>query len=162
LKNQLAVLIAIKALYDAHPEIFEVAKYFVKIYINVPKDGFLLDAKQAFTYFKQAEKVNEEALIKKHKYTKLTNKIHLIKIKNFDMFFNQTKFQQLTSTLLSCVGTKGINTPNVMTVLAEQNSKKGDHDKAQQYIQRAYVLATEVLDGLKTHKKYIGILAVKS
>ncbi len=78
------------------------------------------------------------------------------------MFFTQTKFQQLTSSALSTVGLKGTHAPNVMSVLAEQNSKKGDHDKAQQYIQRALSLATEVLDGIKTHKKYIGILAVKS
>lgn len=60
------------------------------------------------------------------------------------------------------MGTKGYHAPNVMSVLAEQNSRKGDHDKAQTYIQRAMALATEVLDGVKVHKKYIGILAAKS
>jgi hypothetical protein len=49
-----------------------------------------------------------------------------------------------------------------MSVLADQNSKKGDHDKASQYIGRALTLANEVLDGMKIHKKYIGILAAKS
>ena len=160
--DQLAVIKKISALYKLHPDSFEVTKYFVKIHSNVPKDGFLLDSKQAFNYFKEAEKINEEQLVKVHKYNKLSLKIQLIKIKYFDFFFNQVKFQQLTSGILSIVGTKGLNAPNVMTVLAEQNSKKGDHDKATTYIQRALTLATEVLDGIKVHKKYIGILATKS
>lgn len=161
-KDQTSVLKRISALMTANPDSFEVAKYFVKIHLNVPRDGFLLDAKQSYNYVKEAEKVNEEQLIKKHHYQKLTTKLQLAKIKNFDMFFTQHKFQQLTSQVLSSVGTKGINAPNVMSVLADQNSRRGDHDKAQQYIQRALTLATEVLDGMKVHKKYIGILAYKS
>jgi tetratricopeptide (TPR) repeat protein len=69
-------------------------------------------------------------LVKVHKYNKLATKIQLVKIKSFDMFFTPARFQQLTSSLLSSVGTKGTNAPNVMAVLAEQNSKKGDHEKA--------------------------------
>ncbi len=45
-----------------------------------------------------------------------------------------------------------------MTVLAEQNSKKGQHEKATQYITRAHQIATEVLDGMQAHKKFINIL----
>lgn len=91
--DQLAVIKKISALYKLHPDSFEVAKYFVKIHSNVPKDGFLLDSKQAFNYFKEAEKINEEQLVKVHKYNKLSLKIQLIKIKYFDIFFNQVKFQ---------------------------------------------------------------------
>jgi len=49
-----------------------------------------------------------------------------------------------------------------MKVLADQYSKKGDNDKATAYIQRALQLANEVFDGIKIHKKYIGIYANKS
>lgn len=119
-----------------------------------------MDAKQTFRYFQAAESVAESHL--KEACPKLIRKIQLIKIKTFDMFFTEQRFQQLTAGILSTVGTKGLYAPNVMSVLAELNSRKGDHDKAQTYIQRALALATEVLDGIKVHKKYIGILSSKS
>ncbi len=46
--------------------------------------------------------------------------------------------------------------------MADINSKKGDHDKGVQYIQRAQKLASEVLDGIQVHKKFIAILVLKS
>ena len=158
-KDQRSSIEQISALRESHPDSFEVAKYFVKVHINVPKDGFIIDAKQTFNYFLAAEKVAEEISAK---CPRLVRKIQLMKIKTFEMFFTEQRFQQLTAGILSTVGTKGLHAPNVMSVLAEQNSKKGDHDKAQTYIQRAMALATEVLDGIKVHKKYIGILATKS
>lgn len=48
-----------------------------------------------------------------------------------------------------------------MKIMADFNSKRGDHEKAIQYITRAEKLANEVLDGVKVHKKYVGILDVK-
>jgi tetratricopeptide (TPR) repeat protein len=161
-KDQMSILGQIKSLLEEHPDSLEVAKYFVKIHLSVPKDGFIIDAKEAFNFVRAAERVNEESLVKRHRYSKMTTKINLIKIKSFDVFYNQGKFHQLTSSVLSTVGLKGTNAPNVMSVLADQNSKKGDHEKAQQYIARALTLANEVLDGIKTHKKYVGILDVKS
>jgi len=118
-KNQLDNIQKITAELKSNPDVFEVAKYFVKIHTSVPKDGFMLDAKQAFLYFKEGERVNEEFLVKKHHYSKLTNKLMIIKVKNFDMFYSQAKFQLLTSAALSSVGTKSHNAPNIMTVLAE-------------------------------------------
>lgn len=106
----------------------------------------------------KTEKFNDEVLIKKFGYKKLNIKIQMIKITCFDPFFTQIKFQQLTSSLLSLVGVKGPKTSTVMRILSEQNSKKGQHEKAQQYIQRAQQIATEVLDGLQTHTKFISIL----
>lgn len=93
LKEQNTQLKEVAQLLKDNQESFAVAKYFVKTHLNVPKDGFLMDAKEAFVYVKEAERVNEEFLVKKHGYNKLSIKIHLIKIKNFDMFFTQTKFQ---------------------------------------------------------------------
>jgi hypothetical protein len=46
-----------------------------------------------------------------------------------------------------------------MTILADQSSKKGQQEKAIQYITRAHQIATEVLDGMTNHKKFIGILS---
>jgi hypothetical protein len=66
-----------------------------------------------------AEKFNDEVLVKRFKYRRLEIKIQLIKIRFFDPFFPQQKFQQLTSQLLSAVGLKGPFTSTVMTVLAE-------------------------------------------
>ena len=66
---------SIDALQKANPESFEVAKYYVKVHINVPKDGFLLDAKQAFKLFREAERIHEEVLVKKWKYTALITKL---------------------------------------------------------------------------------------
>lgn len=158
-KDQRSGIDQVTGLREAHPENFEVAKYFVKVHINVPKDGFIIDSKQTFRYFLAAEKVAEEI---NSRCPRLVRKIQLMKMKTFEMFFTEQRFQQLTAGILSTVGTKGYHAPNVMSVLAEQNSRKGDHDKAQTYIQRAMALATEVLDGVKVHKKYIGILAAKS
>lgn len=45
--------------------------------------------------------------------------------------------------------------------MADFNSKRGDHVKAIQYIERAEKLASEVLDGVKVHKKFRGILDIK-
>jgi hypothetical protein len=59
---------------------------------------------------------------------------------------------------MSSIGLKGPYTSTVMTVLADQNSKKGQHEKATQYITRAHQIATEVLDGMQAHKKFINIL----
>lgn len=44
-KDQSTSIEQISALREAHPDSFEVAKYFVKVHINVPKDGFIIDAK---------------------------------------------------------------------------------------------------------------------
>jgi hypothetical protein len=74
-KDQLGAVNAISDLLKANPEVLEVAKYYVKIYINVPKDGFLIDCKQSFLLFKEAQTVNEDFLIKKHKYSKLSTKL---------------------------------------------------------------------------------------
>ena len=117
-----------------------------------------MEGKQAFTIILKAEKFNEDILIKQFKYRKLEIKIQLIKIRYFDPFFQQQKFQQITSQLMSAIGLKGPFTSTVMTVLADQNSKKGQHEKATTYINRAHQIATEVLDGMQAHKKFINIL----
>jgi hypothetical protein len=52
------------------------------------------------------------------------------------------------SQALRDTGTKSYYTPNVMRVMADFNSKRGDHEKAIQYITRAQHIATEVLDGV--------------
>jgi hypothetical protein len=122
---------AITALFSANQEDFIVAKYYVKIHLEQPKDGFALEVKEAFIKFKEGERVNAEYLIKKHNYNKLNIKILLIKIKTFDCFYTTDAYQALMSQALRDVGTKGYLAPNVMAIMAEFNSKRGDHDKAQ-------------------------------
>jgi hypothetical protein len=80
---------------------------------------------------KEADHLNESVLVKQFKYQKLVPKIALTKVKSYDPFFNQAKIQQLTSQILSVAGVKGPYSATVMAVLAENNSKKGDHSKAQ-------------------------------
>ena len=48
-----------------------------------------------------------------------------------------------------------------MAALAEYYSKKGEHDKARQYIERAHTLASEILLHSWSNKKRLGILAVQ-
>ena len=86
----------------------------------------------------------------------------MVKIKKFPSFFKADAYQNLLSQALRDAGTKSYKSPNIMTLMADFNSKKGDHDKGVQYIERAQKLATEVLDGVKVHQKYINILGVKS
>ena len=107
----------------------------------------------------EADSLNDQVCVSKFGYQKLTQKIQLHKIKHFDQFFTQNKFTQLTSRVMSTVGVKSIHTSDVMTILADQSSKKGQQDKAIQYITRAHQIATEVLDGMTNHKKFIGILS---
>lgn len=78
------------------------------------------------------------------------------------MFFKPEAYQQLLSQALRDAGTKTLKTPKVLALMADFNSKKGDHEKAMQYIQRAQKLATEVLDGITVHKKYINIICFKA
>lgn len=52
--------------------------------------------------------------------------------------------------------------PNIMALKAESLSKKGEFDKALEYIRRSTKLAEEVLNGVKVHKKYINILFYQS
>lgn len=51
------------------------------------KDSFVMDGKRAFIWFREAEKVNDEILIGKHKYDKLRIKLLLTKIKNYDCYY---------------------------------------------------------------------------
>lgn len=60
------------------------------------------------------------------------------------------------------VGLKSSKTPVLLALLAEINSQKGDTEKSLQQISRAEKLASEILDGLKSHKKIASILACKS
>jgi len=85
-KDQRSGIDQVTALRQAHQENFEVAKYFVKVHINVPKDGFIIDSKQTFRYFLAAEKVAEEI---SSRCPRLTRKIQLMKMKTFEMFFTE-------------------------------------------------------------------------
>lgn len=58
-------------------------------------------------------------------------------------------------------GVKSFKTPNVMKQFAENCLRKGDIKKAMDYISRALKIADEVLDGVKVHKKYIGLMRCK-
>ena len=142
-----------------NPESLIISKYLVKILLKVNSDGFLIEGKVAFQLTQEADEVNDHVLVKKFNYNKLTQKIQLHMIKHYDSFFTQSKFTQLTTRLMSTVGVKSIHTADVMTILADQSSKKGQQDKAVQYITRAHQIATEVLDGMTSHKKFIGILS---
>ena len=77
----------IKELYSENSSDFIVTKYFVKINLMMSKDGFTVELRQAFLAMKEAEKVNEEKLVKVHKYNKLNLKILMIKVKNFEIFY---------------------------------------------------------------------------
>lgn len=78
---------AIKALFAKNPDNFKVAKYFVRSLANFSKDSFVMDGKRAFMWFREAEKINDDILIGKHKYDKLKIKLLLTKIKQYDMFY---------------------------------------------------------------------------
>ena len=56
------------------------------------------------------------------------------------------------------VGIKGTKTPIVLSMLAESNANRGDLEKAMTQIDRATKLASEVMDGVSTHKKIADIL----
>jgi hypothetical protein len=111
---------------------------------------------------KEADRVNDVELVQKHNYKKLSYKILAAKIKKYASFYKPDVYQNLLSQALREAGTKGYKSPNVMTLMADFNSKKGDHDKGTQYIERAQKLANEVLDGVKSHQKYVSILGMKS
>ena len=146
----------------ANPESLAIGKYYVKTHLKVPRDGFLVEGKLAFKTILKADKFNEDFLIKKFKYRKLEIKIKLIKIRYFDPFYPSEAFTTLTTTLMSAVGLKGPSTSTVMTVLAEQKSKKGQHEAATNYINRAHQIATEVLDGMQVHKKFLSIYSTQA
>jgi hypothetical protein len=59
-------------------------------------------------------------------------------------------------------GTKSYWTPNVMKLMAEFHSSKGDNEKALTYIDRAQKIATEVLDGISVHIKHAKIMNTKA
>lgn len=118
-KDQVYPKTEVKKLYDTNSENFEVVKYFVKIHINFTRDGYMLDVKQCFLQLLEGEKVNEQILVQKFSYSKLSSKILLIKIKTFEFFYTVSKFQQLTAAALRNVGTKSMQAPNIMSVLAE-------------------------------------------
>lgn len=59
------------------------------------------------------------------------------------------------------IGPKSLKTPNLMREMAEFHSRKGDMEKALTFINRAVKIAEEVLDGVKTHKKYISLIKSK-
>jgi hypothetical protein len=50
-RDQTSVFDEVTKLLEENPESFDVAKYYVKIHVNVPKDGLLVDAKQAYLLF---------------------------------------------------------------------------------------------------------------
>jgi hypothetical protein len=151
----------IKELYNQNPEDFYLARFYVKTLIRQHRDSLISDLKQSFNDLKEAERINDEILVKKHNYNKLNNKFLTNKIKYYDMFFQPDKFQNLMSQALRDIGMKTYKTSTVMAVMAEYNSKRGDHEKAIQYINRALKILNEVLDGVKIHKKYVYILGVK-
>ena len=96
-----------------------------------------MEFKTCFNIFKEGERVNEEVLVKEHKYSKMSIKLLMRKIKEYYAMYGMEAYQSLMSQALRDVGTKSYHTPNVMTIMAEYNSKKGDHEKALQYITRA-------------------------
>ena len=160
-KDQSTPRAALKALLEQNKDSFQIAKYFVKSYIKFSIDGYLMDFKETYMLFKEGEAVNEKYLVQLHNYEKLNNKILLIKIKLFELFFTHANFQQLTATAMRNMGTHSVYSPNIMACLAELYSKKGEESKADNYINRATEIASQNLQGVKTHKKYLNIYAIK-
>jgi len=107
-----------------------------------------MDLKNCLFYLREAEETNTEILNTVYKYNKLNLDILLTKVKHFGTFFKQDVYSNMLSQALRDAGTRSYQSPNVLTLMAEFNSKKGDHEKAVTYINRSYKLASEVLDGL--------------
>ena len=141
-KDQSTPRAALKSLLEQNKDSFQIAKYFVKSYIKFSIDGYLMDFKETYMLFKEGEAVNEKYLVQLHNYEKLNNKILLIKIKLFELFFTHANFQQLTATAMRNMGTHSVYSPNIMACLAELYSKKGEESKADNYINRATEIAS--------------------
>ncbi|CDW73541.1 tpr repeat-containing protein [Stylonychia lemnae] len=147
----------ISELHKSHPNDLVVSKFYVKILVCSPKDG-VIELKQCLQYLNQAIKINNQVLNKENNYKKLNLKILLTQCKHFSHLYKQNDYQNLLSQAMRDAGTKSMNSPNVLFLMADFNSKKGDQEKGIQYINRALNLAKEVLDGLSAHKKIIGLL----
>jgi len=152
----------IKKVYENHKDNQKVVKYYVKSMSNSPYDGSLCEVKCSYLAFKEAEKVNEEELVKKFNYNELTQKLLYTKVKHYPQFFKQDAFQNLLSQALRDAGVKTYRTPGVITLMADFNGRKGDFDNAIKYVERALKLAEEVLDGVKVHQKFVKILMIKA
>eukprot|EP00347_Sterkiella_histriomuscorum_P010167 403377348 len=151
----------IRDLQMKHDADFVIAKIKVKVMMDTPKDGSQIEFKTCYHYLLEAEEINTEILNGIYKYNKLNLKILLCKVKHFGVLYKQEVYQSLLSQALRDAGTKSYESPNVLTLMADFNSKKGEHEKALTYITRAQKLAQEVLDGQEVHKKYIKIQDTK-
>lgn len=96
----------------------------------ISHDGMSLEVKSAYNHFKEAEKVNQEVLNKIYNYNKLNLKLLLRKLKHYNMMLKPEDNQVLLSKALREAGTKSYFSPNVLTLMADFNSRKGDHEKA--------------------------------
>lgn len=77
----------------------------------------------------EADRINTEVLNAKFNYDKLNFKILYIKIKIYGAFYKPQQYQNMLSQALREAGTKGYKSSNIMTLMADFNSKKGEHDK---------------------------------
>eukprot|EP00347_Sterkiella_histriomuscorum_P014405 403360989 len=152
----------IRDLQMKHDADFVLAKIKVKVMMDTPKDGSQIEFKTCYHYLLEAEEINTEILNGIYKYNRLNLKILLCKVKHFGVLYKQEVYQSLLSQALRDAGTKSYQSPNVLTLMADFNSKKGEHEKALTYITRAQKLAQEVLDGQEVHKKYIKIQDTKT
>lgn len=144
-------LAQLKALFEAHADDEVVAKAYVKAHIHLPRDDKTYDFKQSWLKLKEGARVNQEVLVTKHNYSKLSQKILLTQVKHYGDFYGHAEQEQQLKQAETEVGPSSYRTPEVKAAWANHFSKRGEHEKAVAAMKESFDVAAQVYGGAKEH-----------
>ena len=102
------------------------------------------DVKTGYAQLLEAQKLNQDILIKVHKHRKETIKLQLTKMHKFKQFMDIETFDQQTRTAMG-THMKKIEVLSVLRALASKYAERNDFQKGLSYIERAEKLSKDLL-----------------
>lgn len=154
-------LAQLKALFEAHADDQVVAKFYVLAHIHLPRDDRTFDFKQSWLKLKEGARVNQEVLVTKHGYAKLSHKILLTQVKHYGDFYSHAEQEAHLKQADAEVGATGFRAPEVKAAWANHFSKRGEHEKAVAAMKESFDVAAQVYGGVKeNHPKMAHLHAI--
>ena len=104
-------------------------KYLVKSLLKNDEYQIAVDTKVGYKQLIQAQRIDNDVLVRTHGHRKETIKVQINKMQKFKNFMDVKSFNQLSEVV------------QIMRALAVKYSDLGDHSKAMEYVGRLETLA---------------------
>ena len=115
-------------------------KYLVKSLLKNDEYQIAVDTKVGYKQLIQAQRIDNDVLVRTHGHKKETIKVQINKMQKFKNFMDVKSFNQLSAMAMQ-THMKKPEVVQIMRALAVKYSDLGDHSKAMEYVGRLETLA---------------------